>query len=394
MAERAKSAALVVHGGGPTAVLNASLAGAVEECRLRPEIAGVYGARDGVAGLLAGDWVDLGAASESEWEEIARTPGSALGTSRRKVGPEDYARMLEMLRRRGVRYLLANGGNGTMEMAGELSEAAEATGGGVAVIGIPKTIDNDIEGTDHTPGYGSAARFFASALRDIGADNRALPGVTVVEILGRNAGWLAAATLLARQSEDDAPHLVYFPERRLALETLLGDVERVYAARGRVVVAVCEGQLDQNGEPFGADVRASSRAPLALNLAHVLSKRIAEGLKLPARSEKPGLLGRSCGEMASETDRAEARECGRAAVRAAVDGRSGWMVTIERAPGAVYEVRTGLKRLRDVAGRERLFPREWIPEAADNDIPAFREWAAPLAGEIRRHGRLRMVPII
>ncbi len=393
MAERAMGAALVMHGGGPTAVLNASLAGVVEECRGRSEIGGIYGALDGVEGLLAGHWVDLAAEDTAHWDEIARTPGSALGTSRRKVGPEDYARMLDLLRRRGVRYLLANGGNGTMEMAGELSAAAEASGSGVAVIGIPKTIDNDIEGTDHTPGYGSAARFFAGALRDIGADNRALPGVTVVEILGRNAGWLAAATLLARQSEDDAPHLVYFPERRLPLETLLRDVERVYGKRGRAVVAVCEGQLDERGEPFGADVRASSRAPLALNLAHVLSKRIAAALKLAARSEKPGLLGRSCGEMASETDRAEARACGRAAVRAALDGHSGAMVTLERAPGEPYEASTGLRPLREVAGRERLFPSEWIPDAAEADIPAFRHWAAPLVGEIRKHGRLRMVPV-
>lgn len=394
MAAQGNGAALVVHGGGPTTVLNASLAGVVRQWTGSGAGGPIYGACRGVEGLLGGDWVDLAATGAEEWELIVRSPGSALGTSRRKIGAGDYERMLGLMAERGVRYLLANGGNGTMEMAAGLSEAAEAAGAGISVVGIPKTIDNDIEGTDHTPGYGSAARFFACALRDIGADNRALPGVTVVEILGRNAGWLAAASMLARQSADDAPHLVYFPERRLPLDGLLGDVDRVLEAHGRAVIAVCEGQLDENGAPFGADVRASSRAPLALNLAHVLSKKIAAALGVSARSEKPGLLGRSCGELVSPVDREEAIECGRAAVAAALGGHSGCMVAIERAPGPRYETHTALTPLRLVAGRERLYPAEWIPARADDVSPEFLAWAAPLVGDLPRHGRLRMAPAI
>ena len=227
----------MLHGGGPTAVLNASLAGVVEACRAEPSITALYGAEHGAAGLLDGSLIDLYAEDPSLWEQIALTPGSVLGSTRRKVGPEDYARMLAILARLKIRYVLANGGNGTMQMADELGKAAEDAGVDLRVIGIPKTIDNDLVGTDHTPGYGSAARFFATALRDIGADNRALPGVTFVEILGRNAGWLAAACALARAQEDDAPHLIYFPERRIAFDRMLSDVEAVYRRRGRAVIA-------------------------------------------------------------------------------------------------------------------------------------------------------------
>jgi len=384
----------VLHGGGPTAVLNASLAGVVEACRAEPSITALYGAEHGAAGLLDGSLIDLYAEDPSLWEQIALTPGSVLGSTRRKVGPEDYARMLAILARLKIRYVLANGGNGTMQMADELGKAAEDAGVDLGVIGIPKTIDNDLVGTDHTPGYGSAARFFATALRDIGADNRALPGVTFVEILGRNAGWLAAACALARAQEDDAPHLIYFPERRIAFDRMLSDVEAVYRRRGRAVIAVCEGQLNEKGEPFGADVRTSSRAPLALNLAHVLAQRTAAALKIPARSEKPGLLGRSCSALVSPVDRSEARLCGREAIRACLSGQTRKMITLIRDDGPAYASHCGTIAIEEVAGRERLLPESWIPERPDGDLPQFRAWAAPLAGDLRPEAVLRRVRIV
>src|SRR6185369_8751498 len=184
-----------------------------------------------------------------------------------------------------------NGGNGSFGMADRIARAAGAS---MQVIGVPKTIDNDLMETDHTPGYATCARFFACAVRDIGADNRALPGqVEFLEVLGRNAGWIVAATSLARRDPDDAPHLIYFPELPLPLEKLLDDVDRVYRRLGRCVVAVCEGQLDEKGQAFGADERAGSRGKLAMNLAHRLAMLTSERLKLRSRSEKPGLLGRS-----------------------------------------------------------------------------------------------------
>ncbi len=383
----------MLHGGGPTAVLNASLAGVAEACRGAREIGVLYGAARGVEGLLGGEVFDLSAEEPSVWGSIARAPGSALGSSRQRIEAGDFERMLETLERLRVGWVFANGGNGTMEMALGLHRAAQASGAGACVIGIPKTIDNDIEGTDHTPGYPSAARFFASALRDIGADNRALPGVAVVEVLGRNVGWLAAAAALGRHAPDDAPHLVYFPERELRFDQLAADVERVYAKLGRAVVAVCEGQLDERGEPFGADARVSSRAPLALNLAHTLAQRLTAALKIPARGEKPGLLGRCCAALAADTDREEARRCGEAAVRGALAGHGGSMVTLERRPGAGYAVEYDFTALEEVAGRERRFPPEWLPATAADDLDSFRDWALPLTGEVPPHASLRRMRV-
>jgi ATP-dependent phosphofructokinase / diphosphate-dependent phosphofructokinase len=373
--------ALVAHGGGPTTVLNSSLAGIVEECRAAG-IGKVFGAQGGATGILEESFADLLAEPESFWTLAALSPGSLLGSSRAKIGEHDFETMLGVLRRYDIRYIFLNGGNGTMELSLRLSQAILNSSYEAFVIGVPKTIDNDLAMTDHSPGYASAARFFAYALRDIGADNRALPGITVVEILGRNAGWLAAATVLARGHADDAPHLIYMPERPLPFDRLAEDVERCYLRLGRAVIAVCEGQLDEKGEPFGADTRVSSRAPLALNLAHVLSQRLSKALQVSARSEKPGLLGRSCSALVSEVDRAEAFACGRAAVRAGLAGTVGKMITLERKPGAAYECTTGLADLAEVAAQERLFPQAWLPQEPTDDMPAFRAWLQPLTGDI------------
>ncbi|HEV2445886.1 MAG TPA: diphosphate--fructose-6-phosphate 1-phosphotransferase, partial [Candidatus Sulfopaludibacter sp.] len=288
------STLLVAHSGGPTAVINASLLGVVEEARRHGAIAEVWGARHGIDGILRREFVDLFRQSEDTLQAVGRAPSSALGTSRREVTHAELEQLAGILRESGVRYFLYTGGNGSMGTAAQIAAEAAAMGYQLAVAGIPKTIDNDLIETHHTPGYATAARFFACALRDIGGDNRALPGqVEFVEVLGRNVGWLVAATALARHAPDDAPHLIYFPEMRLPLDRLLGDIEDVYRRLGRCVVAVCEGQLDEHGEPFGADVREGSRGKLALNVAHRLSMIAAERLKLRTRSEKPGLLGRS-----------------------------------------------------------------------------------------------------
>jgi ATP-dependent phosphofructokinase / diphosphate-dependent phosphofructokinase len=373
--------ALVAHGGGPTTVLNASLAAIVEECR-GAGIGKLFGALGGATGILQESFADLLAKPTLFWEAAALAPGSVLGSSREKVAEQDFHTMLDVLRRHDIRYVFLNGGNGTMELSLRLSETVRRSSYEAFVVGVPKTIDNDLAITDHSPGYASAARFFGYALRDIGADNRALPGITVVEILGRNAGWLAAATIQARHHPDDAPHLIYMPERPLPFDQLAADVEKCHARFGRAVIAICEGQLDDHGEPFGADTRASSRAPLALNLAHVLSQRLSKTLGLSARSEKPGLLGRSCSALVSDIDRSEALACGRAAVRAGLAGVTGKMITLERKPGAAYKCGTGLAELADVAAQERLFPRAWLPAQPTDDMPAFRAWLEPLTGPI------------
>jgi len=379
------SAGIVLNSGGPTPVINASLLGLVKEARRQQEITQLLGARFGIEGLLNQDFVDLFSLDAGRLAAIEREPSSALGTSRRYLDEATVDTILRALQSRGVGFLFCIGGNGSMGAAARLAEA----GAGLRVIGIPKTVDNDLNATDHTPGYPTAARFFACAARDIGADNRALPGqVEFIEVLGRNTGWLVAATALARREPDDAPHLIYLPESRLSLAQLLDDVDRVYRRLGRCVVTVCEGQLDETGQPFGADVRNSSGHPLAMNLAHRLAMLVTEKLKLRARSEKPGLLARSSAAYFSQLDWDEARLAGEAAVRAAVDGLSGVMITLERDPGSDYSVRCGTVPLAAVASTERAFPAEWRNAAGNDVTSAFIDYAAPLVGEIDHYPAL------
>lgn len=393
-----KGTAVVAHGGGPTHVINASLAGVIEQCARHPAITALYGARHGIAGVIEEKFLDLGNQDPALVEAISNAPGSAIGSTRRKVSAGDYGRILDVFRAHNVRYFFYNGGNDSMDTALRISEMARELSYEMRIIGIPKTIDNDLAETDHCPGYGSAARFIASALRDIGEDNRSLPTpVTVVEVMGRNTGWLVAATSLARSQPDDAPHLIYFPERPISEDQFAANVESVHRRLGRCVVAVCEGQLNDKGEPFGADmVKADGfQHKLAGNLAHVLAQLLTRRLNLRARSEKPGLLGRSSAEFASPVDRDEARRCGRAAVCAAVEGITGKMVTLVREAGPAYSCGTGLADFRLVANVERLFPLEWINPAGNGVLPPFRAYVAPLAGPLRTHPHLArvMVPI-
>jgi 6-phosphofructokinase 1 len=383
-----RGAALLVHGGGPTQVINASLAGVADECRRHPGITALYGARFGIDGVLAGDFVDLSALDDSRIAAVGRTPGSALGSSRSAATAAEYERALDIFRERGIRFVFFNGGNGSMYMAHQLASAAAAAG--VHVIGIPKTIDNDIAGTDHTPGYGSTAWFFACAVRDIGEDVRSLRGrISIVEIMGRYAGWLTAATSFARERPHDPPHLIYLPERPLSLAQFLGDVDAAMRRRGTVVVAACEGQKDEHGRPFGDLMQPDGfERQLSGNLGHTLAQLLIRELKVNARSEKPGLLGRSSMEFISEVDWCEAYLCGQAAVAAAVDGGSDVMVALERAAGSEYSIRTVLKPLAEIAGKERLFPLEWIAPGGNDVMPQFLDYARPLIGPMRRHARV------
>ncbi|MFN7993286.1 MAG: diphosphate--fructose-6-phosphate 1-phosphotransferase [Bryobacteraceae bacterium] len=316
---------------------------------------------------------------------VGHAPGSALGSSRLKLEEDDYARLMEIFRRRDIHCFFYTGGNGSMDTAMRVAEYVRRSGYDLQVIGIPKTIDNDLCVTDHTPGYASTARFFACAARDVGEDNRSLPSpVCVLETLGRNAGWIVAATAFARHYENDGPHLIYFPERRLSLDRIAADVERVYRRIGRVLIAVCEGQHDDQGRPFGADVDRPEigQHRLASNLGHTLARLLTEKLGIRARAEKPGLLGRSCGPFAAPVDREHAHACGRAAAQAAAAGQTGVMVALRHDGG------TFLTPLSTVARTERLMPAEWIHPDGHDVTPAFTEYAAPLIGEIESWARL------
>ena len=383
--------AAIAQSGGPTSVINASLAGAVEACRNWPGLRSLYGVRFGAAGLVQGDFLDLLPQDPALLESIGQSPGAALGSSRRSIEPDELAVVLQHFRTREIRCLFYAGGNGSMETALRLEQFARDQHYELQVIGIPKTIDNDLMETDHSPGYGSAARFFAHAARDVGEDNRSLPSpICILEVLGRNTGWIAAATALARHRDDDAPHLIYFPEHPVSADQLLADVEQVYQRFGRVVIAVCEGQLDDRGQPFGADLdrAGDARHRLASNLGHSLARLISERLGIRARSEKPGLMGRSSGVLVSSVDRQEAYECGIAAVTAARRGESGVMIGLRRESGDLYRCSTFQVPFSMVAGKEKRLPAKWISPRGNDILQAFSDYAGPLIGAPSAYPRL------
>jgi 6-phosphofructokinase len=396
-----KGKAVVGQSGGPTAVINSSLVGVVQEALRHSEIEAVYGAINGIKGVLEEEFVDLGQEPAEVLEGLRRTPGAALGSIRYKVKEGDYERILQVFKAHNIRYFFYIGGNDSMDTAMKLDSLAKETGYELRVIGIPKTIDNDLAYTDHCPGYGSAARFVAMAVRDSGWDTRAMrvnSPVKIVEIMGRNAGWLAGAAALAKEQEDDPPHLIYVPERPLSKDKLLGDVEDAYRRYGYVVIALSEGVVNERGEPFGGEF-----APKEVDaFGHVLKGGASDAaasiikaeLGLSTRIDKPNYLYRSFSLAVSEVDREEAYEVGKAAVIAALAGETGKMVTLIREPGPVYRSTTGLVELEKVANVERYLPDDFINEEGNFVTEAFIEYARPLiGGALPPYARLRGIRV-
>lgn len=382
---------LVAHSGGPSATLNASLVGIVDACRDEGETFEAWGARRGVDGLLAGDWAELSAIAPASLESLMRSPGSAIGSSRRGLTPEAAAEAAGALSRSGVDALVLAGGNGSMATAANLEKAARERKSGLRVIGLPNTVDNDVTCTDHTPGFGSAARFCTLAVRDIAEDNRALPSpITVVETIGRNTGWIAAAAALGRGDEDAGPHLIYLPEHRPAQEQVIEDARAAVDKRGRAVIVVCEGLRDASGNPFGADLDRTGdpHGELARNLGHALACTIQAATGIRARSERPGLLGRSCSWALSEVDVEESYRSGRAAAEAALGGASGVMIAMRRHPGLVYRGYPHSVPFSETPAKERKLPAEWLGEPGAGGTEDYLEWVRPLAGDIPRVERV------
>ena len=377
---------IVAQGGGPTMATNSSLCGVVEQALDEDAIGEIYGARYGLEGALHADLVDLRAEPRDTLEAVARAPGAALGSSRARLTEEDYERVLETFEDYSVQYFLYIGGNGSMAACQKLHKRAADTETDVQVIGIPQTVDNDLLGTDHCPGYGSAARYYAASVAELGRDVESLPTpVSIFETMGRGAGWLAAATALAKSRERpraaQAPHLIYVPEQPPARERFLNDVQRVYDDRGWVVATVSEGvveSLSLNCTPeatpddFGRGVPGGAAAALA--------GLVGDELRLRARSEKPGLCGRASVAHASLVDQREARALGRAGVRRIAAGERGVMVTLRREGGPKYGCAIEGAPLGEVAGAERTLPDRFVNEAGNGVTPAFHDYAAPLIG--------------
>ncbi len=377
-----KKPILVVHGGAPTAVINASLYGVIREAGSRPKAGPVYAAIGGAGGLLREELLDLSAVPAEVIERLPRTPASAIGTSRDALEPEHYRAIAKILERRGIRCLLFNGGNGSMDACGKIYRASRELGTELSVVGIPKTIDNDISVTDHAPGYGSAARFIAGTVGEISQDVAALPiHVSVVEAMGRNAGWVAAASALAREQEGDGPHLIYLPERPFRQEEFLEDVAALHKRQGGVVVVVSEGLKDPDGEPVVPPVFRSGRAVYTGDVSAHLAQLVIKELGIKARSEKPGLSGRASMACQSSVDREEAILAGREAVKAALEGASGVMIGLERLPGPGYAIRPVRIPIEKVMLTERLMPDEFIAPRGNDVTPEFLRWCRPLLGE-------------
>ena len=372
---------LIIHGGGPTCVLNASTYGVIREAQKHPEkIGGVFGCMGGVGGLLSRNFRRLDSLAQEKLERLKYTPGTVIGSSRYPLAADDYARLADVLQEEGFSYVLMSGGNGTMDTCGRLHRACAPKG--ILAGGVPKTIDNDISVTDHSPGFGSAARYIAGAVRAIGEDVKSLPiHVCIVEAMGRNAGWIAAASALARKNPGDAPHLIYLPERPFDEEAFLRDVKALHERQGGVVVVVSEGLKNRDGQPIVPPLFQTGRAVYYGDVSAYLAELVIRRLGVKARSEKPGLLGRAQTEMQSSVDRNEAVEAGAEAVRALLDGQSGFMTGFKRVSTEPYRVRLIRIPLEDVTLAERTLPPEYIAPSGHDVTNAFLSWARPLLGD-------------
>jgi len=395
----AKGNMLIAQSGGPSMVINQSLVGAVLAARGCRAVGEIYGALHGIQGVLDERFIDLRKESRRTLEAVAATPSSALGSVRRKPTAEDCAAIFGVLKRLGARYFFYIGGNDSAETVHIIHQEAVKAAYGLGCFHIPKTIDNDLRANDHTPGYGSAARFVACAVKGDDLDNRALGGVKIDVIMGRNAGFLTAAAALARDAADDGPHLVYLPERAFSVEGFVRDVKAAVRKYGRCVVAVSEGIADKDGVPIIAkftkevdshgNVQLSGTGALGDLLAGVVKEQA--GIKR-VRADTFGYLQRSFPGVASETDAREARLAGEAAVKAAVGGgvMSG-SVAITRRPGKAYAVDFGVVPLASVAKETRHVPAAFINKAGNNVTQAFIDYARPLVGPLPKCERFEQL---
>jgi 6-phosphofructokinase 1 len=388
---------VIAVGGGPTAVINQSLAGAVLEARLFPQIERIYGARYGVRGIVNEDFVDLSAESRANLEAIAATPSSALGSTRDKPDLAYCRDILASLKAHGASWFLYIGGNDTADTVRIVSEEAAKEGYDLRSIHIPKTIDNDLMENDHTPGFPSAARFVAQAFMGADLDNRSLPGVYVAVVMGRHAGFLTAASAAARTVEGDGPHLIYLPERIFDQAKFLSEVRSVHDRLGRCVIALSEGIQDTDGTPLSVKlaeaVEKDAHGNVQLSgtgaLADLLCEEIRSKLGIKrVRGDTFGYLQRSFAGCASDVDRREAREVGEFAVKQAIWGAGNGSVTIRRIGD--YSVDYALVKLAKVGGKTKVMADAFIAPSGSDVTPAFQTYLRPLLGsDLPQPARLR-----
>lgn len=378
---------LVAQGGGPTAVINQSLVGVALEARRFRNIELVYGARHGVRGIVNEDFVDLTQETSHNLELVANTPASALGSTRDKPDAKYCHEIFQVLRAHEIEQFFYIGGNDSADTVRIVSQEAQKANYPLRCIHIPKTIDNDLVGNDHTPGFPSAARFVAQAFAGANLDNASLPGVYVGVVMGRHAGFLTAASALGKKFPDDGPHLIYLPERTFILDKFLADVKEAYERYGRCVIAVSEGVHDASGAPIAAllakDLEHDAHGNVQLSgsgaLADLLCEEIKSRLKIKrVRGDTFGYLQRSFIGCVSDVDQREAREVGEKAVQFAMWGNRDGSVAIRRT--GFYSVDYELLELDAVAGKTRVLEDEFIAPSGTDITDAFRLYLRPLLG--------------
>lgn len=386
--------------GGATAVINASLVGAVEAAIEDNRIGGIYGMLHGIEGLLKEDLIDLRQQPADLWSDLLKTPSAALGSCRYKLQTNDIEHALDILRRYDIRYVLYIGGNDSADTAHRLAQAAQHIGYELQILSLPKTIDNDLPFTDHCPGYGSAARFIALATMDSAMNTIAIPWhypVKVIETMGRDAGWLAASSALGKRDDADPPHIILLPEQTFVAERFLEQVESVYRRLGYVIIVAAETIRDEKGQSLGARGQVGTDAfhhPLLSGAAQYLVELVTQQLKLRARFDKPGDLQRMASNCISFADRDGAYLVGQMGIQALLHGETDKMVTLVRHNEPEYHCTTDLVELAKVANVQRLLPDEYLDESKIMVTSAFYDYALPLLGEpLPRHRRLNMTRV-
>jgi 6-phosphofructokinase 1 len=382
---------LVGQSGGPTAVINCTLAGVLDAANG----ARVLGMRYGIEGLIAGDLVDLSHETTSQKNRLRRTPSAALGSCRHKLSENDIDVVLRRLRELQADAFLYAGGNDSADTTHRLSAAVRDAGASTRFLGLPKTIDNDLPEMDHCPGYGSAARFVAVATQEIGTDTAAMQRtdpIRFVEVMGRDAGWLAAASAFGRRSKAEAPHLVLLPEAPLSEDEILHHVQATHNEIGHAVIVLCENQPGPHGAVLGSDagpefIDAFGHAYYA-SPSNYLARRVQAELGLRARVDPLSRLQRASTALRSAVDAEEAEALGREAVRRALSGETDQMLTLQRSSDGPYQCEIGLTPLERIANKQRLLPPEFLATDKSGPSAEFVTWLKPLIGApIPRHRR-------
>ena len=391
MSEELIGNCLVAQSGGPTTVINASVAGVVSEALNNPCIEEVYGGINGVLGILKEELIDLAEESQQNIRGLRFTPASALGTCRFKLKrDQDYERVLEVFEAHNIRYFFYCGGNDSQDTADKISKLAQKKGYELRVIGVPKTIDNDLVTTDHCPGYGSVVKYICSVIRECALDHEAMGQhdlVSIMEVMGRNAGWIAAGATLAKGKDNskDAPHIILLPEVPFSKVKFIEDVRDVLKRNKYCLVVVGEGLLDKDGN-YVANSTSSQDAFGHQQLGGVgdfLANLVEQNLAVKARSSKLGIGQRAAAQCSSQTDNDEAFMAGGAAVKAAVAGETDKMVILVRSEGEDYECETSLAPLSEIANGVKEIPADWISEDGISMTAKFIKYCQPLIqGEV------------